>query len=278
MKQDVPQGWKSEIDGAESKDLRIHYQSPFMLKPHPQNARTHSKKQIRQIAASVKQFGFNNPIIVDSENRIIAGHGRKRAAEFLSMDRVPTVRVEHLTPDEIRAYILADNRVAELAGWDGSILAIELQSLLEVEDFDVNVTGFEVAEIDLIIQEALTKKEEESEVIDVPAGPAVNRSGDLWTLGKHKVICGSALEESTFVALMARRKADVVLTDPPYNVPVEGNVCGKGTIHHREFAMASGEMKPDEFVNFLTTSLGLAARFSSNGAVVFVFMDWRHMG
>jgi DNA modification methylase len=259
------------------QQLTVEYQSVFALKPYPQNARTHSKKQIWQIANSIKEFAFNSPIVVDSQNTIIAGHGRQQAAKLLGMDLVPTVRVEHLTDEQIRAYVLAENRVAENAGWDRSVLAIELQHLMELDDFDINLTGFESPEIDLIIEEASPKNEQQSEMIEVPPGPSVSRLGDLWALGKHRVICANGLEEASFSSLMGKRKAQVVFTDPPYNIPIEGNVCGKGSIHHREFPMAVGEMKPDEFANFLVTVFDLLGRFSTAGAIIFVCIDWRHI-
>jgi DNA modification methylase len=259
------------------KNLEVKYVPVGELKPDPGNARTHTKQQIRQIATSIKEFGFVNPVLIDKDKRVIAGHGRIAAAKVRGISEVPAIALENLSTAQARALGVADNRLAEIAGWDRSILAIELQNLLDVEDFDISVTGFTVPEIDLIIEEATTKNTEESEAIEIPSSAAINRVGDGWSLGKHRVICANALEESSFWALMGKRKAQVVITDPPYNIPIEGNVCGKGSIHHREFSMASGEMKPDEFAKFLVTALGLLGRFSAAGAIVFVCMDWRHM-
>jgi DNA modification methylase len=194
------------------------------------------------------------------------------------MKSVPTICLENLTEDEIRAYILADNRLAEKAGWDNSILAIELQYLTAVDlAFDVSITGFEIGEIDLILEEAAaTKGEEEEEPVEINSGPAVTKPGDVWLLGVHRLICGDALEESTYSALMDGQKADVVFADPPYNVKIDGNVCGKGAIRHREFAMASGEMSESEFFDFLCGALSLLERHSADGSVHFICMDWRH--
>lgn len=256
-------------------ELSINYRPTCTLTPHPQNARTHSKKQIRQIAKSIEAFGFNVPILIDGHNTIIAGHGRHRAAELLGMESVPTVRVEHLGADEIRAYVIADNKLAESAGWEPSILAIELQHLVNL-DFDVTLTGFEIPEIDLILENSSTQKNQQTEIFEIDRGPAITRNGDIWTLGPHRLICGSSLDETTLQTLMGRCRADIVFTDPPYNVRIDGNVCGKGSVHHREFLMASGEMSETEFVQFLTTSLGLLALFSTSGSVHFVCMDWRH--
>jgi len=240
---------------------------------YPQNARTHSKHQIRQIAESIKEFGFTNPVLVDRNNTIIAGHGRVRAAELLGMKEVPTVRLESLTEEQVRAYVLADNKLAENAGWDRSILAIELQNLLTVENFDVTITGFEVPEIDVILEEAAQQRDKDDEFPVENTGPAVTQPGDLWQLGKRRLLCANSLQEDSYKALMAGRRAATVFTDPPYNVPIDGNVCGKGSVHHREFEMASGEMSEAEFVAFLSTSLRLLARHSAPGSVHFICMD-----
>jgi DNA modification methylase len=260
-----------------SLDLSIRYQLIPALKLRADNARTHSKHQIKQIADIIRFVGFTNPILVDRHNVIVAGHGRLEAAKLLGLDRVPTILLEALTPIQIRAYVIADNRLAENAGWDKSILAIEFQHLLAIADFDVTLTGFDVPEIDLILQESAEQPESIEDLEDV-GGPSVTQPGDLWQLEKHRICCGSSLLETTFSNLLARHRANVVFTDPPYNVAIDGNVCGKGSIHHREFAMASGEMSETEFVAFLTTSLGLLRRFSAAGSVHFVCMDWRHMG
>ena len=236
--------------------LAIVYRRIADLTPHAGNARTHSKRQIGQIADSIRFFGFTNPALVDRTGVIIAGHGRVQAARLLGMDRVPTIALENLTPDQIRAYILADNRLAEKAGWDKETLAVELQHLITLVDLDVSITGFEVAEIDLILQDAADPPEQ-AEVLEIGSGLAVTQPGDLWQLGKHRVLCGNSLQESTFSTLLGKRRANVVFIDPPYNVAIDGNVCGQGSVHHREFAMASGEMSEVEFIAFLTRSLTL---------------------
>ena len=192
---------------------------------------------------------------------------------------MPTIRLENLTADQIRAYVLADNRLAEKAGWDKSILAIELQHLLTIDDdFDVTITGFEIPEIDLILGEA-TDKPDPDDVFDcIETDHTVAQLGDLWLLGKHRVLCGSALQPESYATLMASRRADVVFIDPPWNVPIGGHVSGNGSVRHREFQMASGEMSEAEFVSFLTTSLRLLVRYSTGGSVHFICMDWRHIG
>jgi DNA modification methylase len=263
------------MDKDEATDLAVMYEEIQALTPYPRNARTHTKHQIRQIAASIRQFGFTNPVLVDRDNTIVAGHGRVEAAKLLGITEVPTIRLEGLTPDQIRAYIIADNRLAENAGWDDSILAIELQHLMTIDDFDVTITGFEMPEIDLILEEAST---DDLEQIDNKVlGPPVTRPGDLWKLGPHRLLCANSLAEESFLKLLGADRARAVFVDPPYNVKIEGHVCGNGAVHHREFAMAAGEMDELEFTNFLRTALSLLARYSTDGSLHYVCMDWRHM-
>jgi DNA modification methylase len=258
--------------------LALVYLPARALVPNPRNARTHSKHQIRQIAASIREFGFTNPVLIDRKNTIIAGHGRVEAAKLEGIEQVPTILLENLTEDEIRAYVLADNRLAEKAGWAKEILAIELQHLITIDEtFDVTVTGFEIPEIDLILQQVKAEQDKD-DVVDIDeAAPAVTQAGDLWLLGKHRILCSNALAEGSFKTLMGNRRAHMIFVDPPFNVKIDQNVCGKGAIRHREFFMASGEMSEAEFVAFLTTGLRLLARYSIANSVHFIFQDWRHV-
>ncbi len=249
------------------------------LRPYPGNARTHSRKQVRQIAESIRRFGFTNPVLVSDDGEIIAGHGRVRAAKELGWTSVPTLRLSHLSAAERRAYVLADNKLAANAGWDAEVLAIELQALIDI-DFKVELTGFAPAEIDLTLDFARNRKPERPDPADrVPEPPAdpVTRAGDLWTLGRHKLLCGDARSRPALDLLLQNDRADLVFTDPPYNVAIDGNVCGLGSVRHREFAMASGEMSAEQFVAFLTATLGNGAAACRDGAIAFVCMDWRHM-
>ena len=259
------------------RDLEITNMPIGSIAPSPRNARTHSKRQITQIAASIKAFGFNNPILVDATGVVRAGHGRLEAARLCGMTSVPAIRLDHMTPEDFRAYALADNRLAEEAGWDDAILAIEFQELrLLAPDLDLTLTGFEVPEIDLIIEQAGHEDDVVGEAeADFPL-PAISRPGDLWLLGDHRIYCGSALEPATYQSLMAGAEADAVFTDPPYNVKIAGHVGGKGRIQHREFAMASGEMDDGEFRSFLRSSASLLAAHSRPGSIHFICMDWRH--
>ena len=261
--------------------LEVHYRAVSALWDSRHNSRVHSKHQIRQIAASIQEFGFTNPILIDSKGTIVCGHGRAAAARLLGIEQVPTIELENLTQDQIRAYLLADNKLAEKAGWDKSILAIELQYLINLDaNFDITLTGFDVPEIDLIIEDAKggSKLDEDDRFILPNATSPVSQTGDFWLLGKHRLLCGSSLESRCFDLLMGSQRADVVFVDPPYNVPIDGHAIGNGSIHHPDFAMGSGEMNEAEFTDFLTMSFRLLARHSRRGSVHFVCMDWRHMG
>jgi ParB-like chromosome segregation protein Spo0J len=250
------------------------------LRPYAGNARRHSKKQIEQIADSIRRFGFTNPVLISDDGDIVAGHGRTLAAQQLGMTSIPTLRLSHLTATERRAYVLADNKLALNAGWDADLLAIELQGLIDL-DFEVDLTGFYIAEIDLVLEDAHQRSPVETapeDTILAPPSSAVSRPGDLWHLGRHRLLCGDAQMSDHLTTLMAGDRAALIFTDPPYNVAIDGNVCGLGGTKHREFAFASGEMSPEQFTQFLTVTLGLAATHSKDGAIAFVCMDWRHMG
>jgi DNA modification methylase len=251
------------------------------LKPYARNARTHSKKQFKQIAASIERFGFVNPVLIGDDDSIIAGHGRVEAAKLLGRKTVPTLELSHLSATERRVYILVDNKLALNAGWDNELLAIELQGLLD-DDFDLELTGFDIAEIDFIIEDAEKSNPDATDPADdeVPevAGPAITRMGDLWLLGRHKLLCGDAQDSVSFQQLIGNEQVDLLFTDPPYNVKIDGHVCGLGSVKHREFAFASGEMSADEFTGFLKTTLGNASSIMRDGAIAYVCMDWRHMG
>lgn len=266
------------------RHARLEHLSVDVLVPYQRNARTHSKKQIKQIVTSIERFGFTNPILIDENNGIVAGHGRVLAAKAMRLDQVPCLRLSHLTDADKRAYILADNKLALNAGWDKEILAIELQGLVEV-NYSVDVTGFSIGEVDTVIQEAKASSPNERDAAEdacpAPQDQATTRIGDIWTLGRHTLICGDARSADTFRRLLGEgphASVDAIFTDPPYNVPIDGHVCGKGTIKHREFACATGEMTKDGFTGFLATTLGHAAALCRDGAIAFVCMDWRHLG
>jgi hypothetical protein len=270
-------------------ERQIIHHPPDALRPYPRNARTHSKKQIKQIANSIERFGFTNPVLIDDDAMIIAGHGRVLAAKLLGMAKVPTLVLSHLNAADRRAYILADNKLALNAGWDQELLAHELQFLLD-DDYDLELTGFSLSEIDFTIDAASAADPNGRDSADdlVPAlggknqGGAVTQLGDVWQMGSHRLICGDAQDKTVFDMLLKDKDGhvetvDMVFTDPPYNVKIDGNATGLGAIKHREFAFASGEMSVDQFTHFLIVTLGHCAAQLRDGAIAFVCMDWRHM-
>jgi ParB-like chromosome segregation protein Spo0J len=191
------------------------------LRPNPRNARTHSKKQIKKIAASIRKFGFLNPVLVDDANMVLAGHGRLEAAKLEKLTHVPVIRFDHLTAAQKRAYLIADNRIAERAGWDREILAIELGELIDLlpaEELDVSLTGFEAPEIDLLLADLAPSRPEPEDILPALPRNAVTRRGDLWLLGKHRLLCGDARQADDFARLMNGASAAAVFCDPPYNV------------------------------------------------------------
>lgn len=264
--------------GGAVKTLTIKYKDPRKLKPRL-NPRTHTPRQIKQIAASITEFGFINPVLIDGADEIVAGHARVTAASSLGMTDIPTVRVDHLSPAQIRAYVIADNRLAEIAGWDRELLALELQELSVQPNFDVTITGFEMAEIDLLVSEASDRETDEADVVPEidRATPAVTRPGDCWQIGDHFLLCADALKAESYLKLLSGKRAQMVFTDPPYNVRIARNVSGLGKAQHREFAMASGEMTQREFTAFLRQAFTRLVEFSIDGSIHFVCMDWRHI-
>lgn len=251
------------------------------VKPADRNARTHSRLQLKQIASSIERSGFTSSILVDDDGKILAGHGRLAAAKLIGMKQVPVLCLGDLSPADRKAYALADNKIALNAGWDQEILALELQELIDL-NFEVALTGFSLAEIDITIDAAreadVAGREQTEDAMPAYVAPPVTAPGDIWQLGHHRVLCGDARSAEDFSKLMDGERADLVFTDPPYNVKIDGNVCGLGSVKHREFAFASGEMSESEFTHFLTDTLGNAASAMRDGAIAFVCMDWRHMG
>jgi len=257
--------------------LQVVYQPVEALTPNPRNPRKHSKAQIQRIADSIREFGFNAPILVDGDNQVVAGHARLAAAKLIGLGEVPTVKLEQLTSAQIKAYMIADNKLSEMSSWDKPLL-VEAFHELEALNFDLELTGFEVGEIDLLLGEA--EKDASSEFDEIPdsvlKGPPIAKLGDIFQLGSHRVMCGSASDAEHVSALMDEQKAHLVLTDPPYNL-AGGSISGLGKVKHGEFVMASGEMSPAEFTAFLHCVFALMVLVSVNGAIAFIFMDWRHL-
>ncbi|ASK89100.1 site-specific DNA-methyltransferase [Sphingorhabdus sp. SMR4y] len=265
---------ESLADDSADRRLEVNYTRIEKLIPDPRNARTHSKKQVTQIAESIRAFGFTNPILADPMGNIIAGHGRLRAARELNLAEVPVIVLAGLSEPQKKALRLADNKIALNAGWDMEILKLELTDLsLPEVDIDLGLTGFSPGEIDVALADS---EDPDDEVIPaVPENPRVN-SGDIWQLGEHRVACGDG-RDAGFLQNVVGDGAliDCAFLDPPYNVKINGHANAKG--RHREFAMASGEMKEAEFRMFLAETLGACAKVSRSGAVHFICMDWRHM-
>lgn len=255
--------------------LKIEYLAASGLKQYERNIKIHSKKQVNKLIASIKQFGMVNPILIDNNNTIIAGHGRLQALEKLGYTKIPVIRIEHLSETEIKAYRLADNKIADDAIYDQELLKIELEDIMLDEEFVITNTGFEIAEIDSIILEDYTttpKKSDKADEIETVQIPKRVKSGDIWKLGSHILLCGDATNKLHYNKLMQKDKAGLIITDPPYNVPISGHVC---KTKHDEFEMASGEMTNAEFEDFSKNFMQNLVLFSKNGSLHYIFIDWR---
>lgn len=265
---------EEDSQNAQAGRLTIVMRPISELRPDPRNARTHSKRQVEQIAASIKTFGFTNPLLTDLDGLIIAGHGRLLAAKSVGLVDIPTISLPHLNDAQKRALRLADNKIALNSGWDVDLLKVELGELAALEvDFDLGVTGFSTGEIDVVLRSSTDPDDEL-----IPAVPDVLRTspGDIWVCGEHRVGCGDGRDQSFLSKVVGRGEyVAAAFLDPPYNVRISGHANAKG--RHREFAMASGEMTDTAFREFLIQSLSACAAVSQNGAVHFICMDWRHM-
>jgi DNA modification methylase len=250
------------------------------LTPAPHNARRHTRSQIRDLAKSIDAFGFNVPILIDRYRQIVAGHARYEAAKLRDLTQVPVIFLDHLTETEAEAFALADNQFSARSAWDDEKLGRQLKKLNElVLDFDIEAIGFELPEIDLRIQSLDTSDAaDNADEFEPSTGPAVSMAGDLWQLGPHRLYCGNALDANAYATLIEAEKAAAVFTDPPYNVKIDGHVSGLGRTTHREFAMASGEMTDEEYAQFLTETMKRICAFTTLGALIYVCMDWRHIG
>ena len=243
------------------------------------NPRIHSKVQIQQIAKSIKRFGWNIPIAVDKDGMVLAGNGRLEAARLLGLTEVPIVRLNHLTKAQAKAYIVADNKLTENSQWDEKLLGEIFLELSKSDlDFELSDTGFEVAEIDILIQD-LENPSGPLDPLDIPSssltGPPVSKLNDLWQLNNHRVLCGNALDPDSYKLLMNGSTGQVVFMDPPFNCPIAGHVSiNKGT-KHREFGMGVGEMSSESFTQFLSGLFELLVQFSDPGSIHCIAMDWR---
>lgn len=305
--------------------LKIEYRKTADLIPYVGNARTHTDAQVDQIARSIQEFGFVNPILIDGRGVIIAGHGRVMAALHLELKEVPVIQISNLSERQVKALVLADNKIASNAGWDMAKLADEIAALADME-MDLSVMGFDEQELDALLKsdnsilpdtwnipEAGTFQTAPAPVPAAPVAPPaapvmeappreetpraglvddesvpepepvehpVSRVGDIWIMGDHRLMCGNSLDPQHVAGLMIGAKADMVFTDPPYNVKISGIGSGNDTSvisKHGEFVMASGEMSEDQFTEFLRTVFRNMVNHSKDGAIHYVCMDWRHM-
>lgn len=257
----------------------ITYRRPDELVAYKRDARKHPERQLVALAASMREYGFNVPVLIASDREIIAGHARVEAAKRVGLSEIPTISADHLSPAQVKAYRLADNRLPELATWDLDALAAELEEIISLDEIEIESLGWSTAEMDVLLTAQAEIDGDADPADTVPETPLqpVARSGDLWILGRHRLLCGSALEAASWQRLLGDQQAGMVFTDPPFNVKVNGHVSGLGKAKHKEFAQASGEMTQAEFTAFLTDYLGAMLPHVLDGGVVDVCMDWRYL-
>jgi DNA modification methylase len=244
------------------------------LSPYPHRARLHGPEKLRMLVKSIQEIGFTHPILIDGANMILSGHLRVEAMQALGYKTIQAVRLAHLSPDQKVALVLNANRLPERGKWDEDTLREELQILLDAAcSVDLEITGFEIPEIDRLVISGEAGDEIEPVSYEPPAKP-VTRPGDLWVCGDHVLLCANSLEAVSWDTLMAGERAQACFTDPPYNVRVRGHVSSKP---HAEFAMASGEMSRGAFTDFLQRGLAEMARVSTRSALHYVCMDHRHL-
>ena len=270
---------KSRVGETHKLLLKVQQRRIDLLHPCPTNAKVHSDVQIRALCRSLQAHGFVNPILVDQAGEIIAGHGRYEAARRLGLEQVPVIVLGHLTEAAKRAYRIADNKLAEVGvRWSVEMLRFEVGTIMELDSgFDISLTGFEAADLDIRFDAAHAKEELAHPVVPEVQADAVTRPGDVWRIGDHRLICGDATLSETYTALLGRERAAMMIGDPPYNLKINGHVSGKGKNKHREFVAGSGEMSDAEFQQFLLAFMTQCARFSRPGALHYVFMDWPHL-
>lgn len=262
-------------------DIQIEYLGLDQIAVGDIKLRKHTRRQIDKLCRNIDKFGFMVPVIVGTHGALVTGHGRIEAARRLGLERVPAVRATHLTPEELRAFAIADNRLSELSEWDRDVLKSELGFLVSLDiEFDLETTAFEMPEIELILAGGEDQAVGDDDDDPVPPGAlAVTRLGDVWITadGSVRIICGDSRSEDTYRLLLGNEKADLVVTDPPYNLTINGVAGGRGKAERREFHEASGEMSDGQFRQFLTEVLHHYAVFSKDGSLHYVFMDWRNI-
>lgn len=266
----------------DSPRISIDYVLIDALTPPSRPLKKHSQRGLTALRASIRTAGIVRPILVDAHLSIVAGHGVWLAARDLGYREVPVVRAARLTKDQLAAYAIADNQIANLNPWDDEVLCLALGDLNDLSlagafDFSLELTGFSAAEIDKILDVQLEEDSGQTMPEPEPEAVAVTRLGNLWLMGNHQLYCGDALEDRSYRALLGEERAQIVVADSPYNVRISGNVSGLGKHSHREFVMASGEMSREQFTEFLRKAMELQASYSVDGSIHYQFMDWRHM-
>ena len=267
------------LTNRDAPPLFVEYVATSLIKPYGKALRPIRAKHLAAVMGSLKTFGFVAPIVIDDNNVVVDGHALVVAAERLGIERIPVVRLGHLSPELVNACRVALNKLAEGGRWDEQAIKlemIEIAPILLTHDIEIEAMGFSMAEFDLMMSSPPEVEPPDDDVIATDAS-SISVLGDLWLLGKHRLLCGNALENDAYVRLMDGRKARMAFCDAPYNLKVEGVISGLGQVKHREFAMASGEMSRPEFIAFLTTYMKNCAAHSVGGAVHFACMDWRHI-
>jgi DNA modification methylase len=262
---------------AVSRDLTPVLVCTEKLKPLGRETRRHPRRQLDKLAASLDEYGFVLPVIIDADSRVVAGWGLVLAARQLGLPQLPAVTITDLDEAKLRLLRLALNRLSEDSSWNADALTLEFSDVLALDtNIDLQISGFEMGEIDIRLRASPDDEEDEIPRIDQQL-PPITKLGDIWVLDQHRIVCGDALQAENYSRLLGDDLAQMVFTDPPWNVPIEGHVSGLGAIKHAEFAMASGEMSSAEFEAFLATTLGHAARSAVDGSLHFVCLDWRHI-
>jgi DNA modification methylase len=257
---------------------RIIWRKRTTIRPFPGNPRRHPEAQIVALMKNIKSQGWTNPILIDETGTILAGHARCEAATRIGMSHVPTLTITGLTEAQKRAIVISDNRLPEQAVWDFDLLRTHFQKLIDV-DFEIELTGFSTGEIDLLLDRPSISEsiDPADNLAGITTSPAVSRLGDIWHLGRHRLMCSTALSDDSYLMLLDREIAQMVVTDPPFNAPIQGHAMGRGRVRHREFQMASGEMSAADFTGFLSMAIRLMSAASRDGSIHFIFMDWRHL-
>lgn len=256
------------------QDLVIEIVAVGQLRPYAGNARRHPRRQRRVLVKLMRQNGCVTPLLIDENSEIIAGHARLEAAQHLGWSELPAIRLKGLTTAQKNALRIADNRVAELGAWNEELLQKELQALVDAK-FDMAFTGFDPIDLDKILTPPIDPTLEDETPMPPLAVRPVPRAGDIWLLGKHRLLCGDSRDKQSYVQLLQGETAVLLATDAPFNVKINGHVSGNGRVKHDEFAMASGELSRDEFIALLRCIFLNCRNHLCNGALVYAFMDWR---